>query len=489
MPSTFWQTDQMRDALATWHMGLVIHAYRTHPYHGRALPQEVVAAWLGLTQALLSRIEKGTAPDQISKLTRWAEALGIPGELLWFKLPHERRPTDVDAPPGVEAHTDLARPIEEANAERCVAPVTAGLVHGLSEPGGDPTNRREALRVLSGSGLVAGAALQDLILGAARESAQLTNALDRPTVDPTTLSEAAEDLHRLAGAYALDPDLHRIFVHLTVLRDQLGSIIHRAGKLTDLQELYVLFAATCTLLASVSHDLAEPQAAMIQTRTAARFAELAGHRSLAAWVSCTRAMIAAWWGSPEQVLTEVHKSGGATGISGIRLAGLAARAHAQLGNRPAAIDAMRAARRQRERQSGADSLRGLGPIFDFSPARQHYYDATTYARLGEWTQVHTEAGIVIDLYAPEQSSTWPTTLTLAQIHLAHARLHFDGPTAAREALEPVLAVPTGQRIPQVTTALRALRDDLQAQPFAATAGRRELVDAVDAFAVGADYAH
>ncbi|WP_280439901.1 helix-turn-helix domain-containing protein [Nocardia cyriacigeorgica] len=84
---TFWQTDQMRDALATWHMGRVIYAYRTHPFHGRSLPQELMANWLGLTQAQLSRIEKGPAPEQLSKLIRWAEVLGIPEQVLWFRLP------------------------------------------------------------------------------------------------------------------------------------------------------------------------------------------------------------------------------------------------------------------------------------------------------------------------------------------------------------------------------------------------------------------
>lgn len=87
VPPAFWHTDQMRDALATWHLGRVIYAYRTHPFHGRCLPQERVANWLGITQAQLSRMEKGPAPEQLSKLIKWAQTLGIPGDLLWFKLP------------------------------------------------------------------------------------------------------------------------------------------------------------------------------------------------------------------------------------------------------------------------------------------------------------------------------------------------------------------------------------------------------------------
>jgi transcriptional regulator with XRE-family HTH domain len=80
----------MRDALATWHMGKVLYAYRTHSYHGRVLSQEQVAGWLGLTQAQLSRIENGGPPEELTKLIRYAQMLGIPGRLLWFSLPNQR---------------------------------------------------------------------------------------------------------------------------------------------------------------------------------------------------------------------------------------------------------------------------------------------------------------------------------------------------------------------------------------------------------------
>jgi len=89
VPREFWDTGQMLDALATWHMGRVIFAYRTHPWHPRQLSQETVGNWLGLTQAQLSRIENGRAPEELTKLVRYAEILGIPGDLLWFKLPDD----------------------------------------------------------------------------------------------------------------------------------------------------------------------------------------------------------------------------------------------------------------------------------------------------------------------------------------------------------------------------------------------------------------
>ncbi|MFE3795753.1 XRE family transcriptional regulator [Nocardia tengchongensis] len=103
LPVDFWLSDQMQDALATWHMGRAIYAYRTHPFHGRPLAQETVARWLKLTQSQLSRLEKGMAPEQLSKLIYWAATLKIPAELLWFKLPKQ----NVDTLDDVNRHEFL----------------------------------------------------------------------------------------------------------------------------------------------------------------------------------------------------------------------------------------------------------------------------------------------------------------------------------------------------------------------------------------------
>ena len=72
-------------------MGRVIFAYRMHPHHSKPLTQETVCNWLALTQTQLSRIENGKPPDELSKLIQYAQILGMPAELLWFKLPGERK--------------------------------------------------------------------------------------------------------------------------------------------------------------------------------------------------------------------------------------------------------------------------------------------------------------------------------------------------------------------------------------------------------------
>jgi len=88
LPAGFWDTSLMREALASWHFGQVIRAYRHHPHHGpRPLSQELVAGWLRLTQTQLSRAENGPPVKDLDKLTHWAQKLKIPARYLWFQLP------------------------------------------------------------------------------------------------------------------------------------------------------------------------------------------------------------------------------------------------------------------------------------------------------------------------------------------------------------------------------------------------------------------
>ncbi|MFV2019657.1 DNA-binding protein [Micromonospora sp. LOL_023] len=101
LPGDFWDTDQFRDAFAAQHIGRVSRAYRKHPQHiavyGKdGVPQSVVAGWLGLTQAQISRIESGAAVRHLDSLTHWARTLQIPEHLLWFRLPAES-PSNDDA--------------------------------------------------------------------------------------------------------------------------------------------------------------------------------------------------------------------------------------------------------------------------------------------------------------------------------------------------------------------------------------------------------
>ncbi len=93
LPSSFWQDEALRSALATRHMGKVIRAYRRHPHHGRrGLPQDEVAGWAEISQGQLSRIESGKPIGRLDTLIFWAQLLKIPQACLWFALPDEQLP-------------------------------------------------------------------------------------------------------------------------------------------------------------------------------------------------------------------------------------------------------------------------------------------------------------------------------------------------------------------------------------------------------------
>ncbi|WP_239395782.1 hypothetical protein [Frankia sp. CiP3] len=59
--------------------------------------------------------------------------------------------------------------------------------------------------------------------------------------------------------------LSRILASALVLRDQLAApLIPDRPRPRGARDLYVLTSATCLLLASISHDLGEHDAAMVQ---------------------------------------------------------------------------------------------------------------------------------------------------------------------------------------------------------------------------------
>ena len=140
VPTEFWYTTDLLDAFDSWHIGHVILAYRLHAYHARPLSQHRVCEWLGLTQAQLSRIETSRhGPVDIDKLIHYAVILGMPADLLWFKLPSRRKTVGR----GQSAPRDPGD----------VSP-------GMSEDG--PVDRRKFLAATASAGLASVAALDML---------------------------------------------------------------------------------------------------------------------------------------------------------------------------------------------------------------------------------------------------------------------------------------------------------------------------------------
>jgi transcriptional regulator with XRE-family HTH domain len=91
----FFETDEFRAAFESHHIGKVFRAYRNHPRHiqlfGKALNQELLGRWLGLTQAQISKLENGKPEQNLDTLRNYAKALHLPQHMLWFDLPGQSR--------------------------------------------------------------------------------------------------------------------------------------------------------------------------------------------------------------------------------------------------------------------------------------------------------------------------------------------------------------------------------------------------------------
>jgi hypothetical protein len=87
----FFETDEFRSAFESQHIGKIFKAYRNHPRHlqlfGKALNQELLGRWLGLTQAQVSKLENGKPEQNLETLRNYARILHLPQHLLWFDLP------------------------------------------------------------------------------------------------------------------------------------------------------------------------------------------------------------------------------------------------------------------------------------------------------------------------------------------------------------------------------------------------------------------
>lgn len=342
VPADFWvSSEQLRDALEAWHMGRVIAAYRTHPHHRPPLVQAMVAGWMGLTQAQLSRIEAGPPITDLLRLIRWAQLLRIPPARLWFKLPEQRRATDrpaVIASPGrlqptleLGAFDPVSLPLATGSLERITTlvrdlhlpeevvsavlgelwstPPTAapddartlpypGPIHDalvdLLRAWANTVKRREFLLSL---GRTATAAATIPLLSAAAEPARIAGAVAQPSrVDAAIIGHIEEVLSRaLSQDAALGPQ-----AAIQTVLDQR----HLARRLldgcpTDLRSrLLSVYAGLCRATGWFLFDLGHFNAAVPHFEEGRTAAHEARNTELGALILCNLAQSAIWQHRP-----------------------------------------------------------------------------------------------------------------------------------------------------------------------------------------------
>jgi transcriptional regulator with XRE-family HTH domain len=142
LSADFWEAPDLQEAFRTRQFGAFLRAYREAQLP--TISQTQLGQWLGLTQAQISRLERGVTPAQdLIKLDRWAQALRIPQRYLWFTLAHDSllassnphlgvQPDSADL--GKEAGGIRRRESLKAATSTSVAIVGASLLTSSSAP-------------------------------------------------------------------------------------------------------------------------------------------------------------------------------------------------------------------------------------------------------------------------------------------------------------------------------------------------------------------
>ena len=350
----------------------------------------------------------------------------------------------------------------------------------------DAGRRAFVLGTASAVGLVA---LPPALLQAvAVETSRMADAFERSPLDASTLGSVRDDLYRISTDYVVNSDLPRTLVDTLLVRNRLNGLIERRRlSVSEVRECYVMMAAACLLLASVSHDFGEPAAGMRQAEAAQVWADLAEVPELHGWVLCTKAMIDLWRGRPYDVLGHAARGTGlAAGAARRRLAGLEIRALAQVHRHREALTLLRDAESSATDVAHSAALDHLGPTFSFPTSRQHYYAAVSYAQLGDLAATER---LVAQLghgdTPPPAHGVWPISWALSRSYLALARLNHrgddGGPAAALQALQPVLTLPDAQHINQLGQVVADIDRRVSSPALATSTAGRALRAAVQSF--------
>jgi len=209
-PAAFWDQPRIKTALAARHFGRLMCSYRLA--QEPPVTQTQLGHWLGLTQGQVSRVERGAVPVQdLGRLERWARALRIPPDKLWFQL--DPNAADVSAEPAVALNL-----LSNADA------------------GGEDVRRRELLHT---------AALGAVTLGAAALPSASRSAIGR--TDIAIIREMTDAFRRLDNrfgggharstvthylAYDVEPKLREGRATSAVKRDLFSAVAelqHLAG--------------------------------------------------------------------------------------------------------------------------------------------------------------------------------------------------------------------------------------------------------------------
>jgi hypothetical protein len=320
----------------------------------------------------------------------------------------------------------------------------------------------------------------------------LSKASAATQIDLHAVDLAEDAFTRVATAYVATSDIPSVLAEALPLHRQIVTLTALGGQRpSTIQRILTLAGASCLLLASVSNDLGESDAAMLQTVSAETFSQHAENPRLLLWAHCARAMINLWRGHYHEALAhaEAGRSLDIRDSGTTRLIGLEARILAHLGRDTEARD------RLHEFEScqffdDAHTL-GFGPLFSFPESRVSYYRAVGYAQLGDSEPVELAVlEVERSMTFPGAASqvTWPASWALSRVHLAVARLthkRAGGPDGALDALEPIFSLPIERRVNQISQALTEVESRLAIPAYSTARETPGLLESIQEYRITA----
>ena len=323
---------------------------------------------------------------------------------------------------------------------------------------------------------------EDIVAEAGRRAVE--HAIDAASA----LDESAlEHLHAAAGraahAYLTVPPLEML-TDLVALRDTVYAQLDRTHKPRQQAELYLVAGQVCGLLSSVSFDLGHPGVAEELARAAHTYGSVIDHPSLCSWARALQVTVAFWGGAPRRaaVIAEAALIGAPRGTARVRLHATRARALALIGARDEVATELAAAADQLDLAGDDEFLDGVGGELAFDRSRHALCASSAFVALADGVRAETAASHALDVFAalPHQQR-WSSGEVSATVDLATARALRGNLAGAEDALNGVLALPTGERTEAVSLRLQGLGRILGAPRYRAAAEATRLGEAIEDF--------
>ena len=307
---------------------------------------------------------------------------------------------------------------------------------------------------------------KEMLVVAAQRARKFALESSHSNLTSETMDQLYDDVAMLAVAYQRQP-LSTILGQLVQTQDAVFNLLEGRQPPSATRQLLLLGSVTSGLLAKVSHDLADPHAALTHSRTAFLCADNADHNGMRAWIRGLQSLIAYWAGRYNDSVryAQMGAAHADSSTMSVWLPVSEARAWAALGNVAKALAAIRHAEDARDAVQ-FDDIDELGGFCTFSRTRQLYYVADALAWLPSEARTAEEYSLqAVSAYADPSSPDWAFgDAAGSACNLAVARIGRSEITGAEEALEPVLTLPPDQRINGIVLSVNRVHRALSVIP-------------------------